>query len=52
LATIYQGVQDQAATLGYIDIFMVLCVGSGIMFFLAFLLKKNDPSGGGHVIAE
>jgi MFS transporter, DHA2 family, multidrug resistance protein len=52
VATIYQGVQDQAATLGYVDIFMVLCVGSGIMFFLAFLLKKNDPAGGGHVIAE
>jgi hypothetical protein len=30
---------------------MVLCVISGIMFFLAFLLKKNDP-GGGRVLAE
>src|SRR5271155_3152714 len=52
VATIYQGVQAQAATLAYIDIFMVLCVVSGIMFFLAFLLKANDPGGGGHVIAE
>jgi hypothetical protein len=37
--------------LAYIDIFMVLCVVSGIMFFLAFALKKNDP-GGGRVLAE
>ena len=51
IATIYQGVQAQAATLAYIDIFMVLCVVSGIMFFLAFLLKKNDP-GAGRVLAE
>jgi MFS transporter, DHA2 family, multidrug resistance protein len=51
VATIYQAVQAQAATLAYIDIFMVLCVVSGIMFFLAFLLKKNDP-GGGRVLAE
>jgi DHA2 family multidrug resistance protein len=52
VATIYQGVQNQAATLAYIDTFMVLCVGSAIMFFLAFLLKKNDPGGGGRVIVE
>jgi MFS transporter, DHA2 family, multidrug resistance protein len=51
VATIYQGVQAQATTLAYIDIFMVLCVVSGIMFFLAFALKKNDP-GGGRVLAE
>jgi hypothetical protein len=31
---------------------MVLCVGSAIMFCLAFVLKKNDPGGGGRVIAE
>ncbi len=51
VATIYQSLQAQAATLAYIDIFMVLCVVSGIMFFLAFLLKKNDP-GAGRVLAE
>jgi DHA2 family multidrug resistance protein len=48
---IYQGLQAQAATLAYIDTFMVLCVGSAIMFFLAFALKKNEP-GGGRVIVE
>lgn len=50
-ARIYQGLQAQAATLGYIDTFMVLAVGAGIMFVLAFALKKNDPSGGGELAA-
>ncbi len=48
-ARIYQSLQGQAASLAYIDTFMVLCVGSAIMFCLAFLLKKNDPGGGGAV---
>jgi MFS transporter, DHA2 family, multidrug resistance protein len=51
LARIYVAVQNQAATLSYIDTFMVLAVAGGIMFFLAFFLGKNEP-GGGHVIAE
>ena len=51
-AQIYQAVQAQAASLAYIDTFMVLCVGAGIMFFLAFLLKKNDPGAGGVRVAE
>jgi len=50
-ARIYQSLQAQAASLAYIDTFMVLCVGSAIMFFLAFLLKRNEPGGGG-VVAE
>src|ERR1700688_1462922 len=50
-ARIYQGVQAQAASLGYIDTFMVLAVGAAIMFCLAFVLKKNDP-GGGHVAVD
>jgi DHA2 family multidrug resistance protein len=52
VARIYQGLQAQAASLAYIDTFMVLCVGSAIMFFLALVLKKNDPGGGGRVIVE
>jgi MFS transporter, DHA2 family, multidrug resistance protein len=49
-ARIYQTLQAQAGTLAYIDTFMVLSVAAGIMFFLSFLLKKNDPAtGGGHV---
>jgi DHA2 family multidrug resistance protein len=51
-ARIYQSIQAQASAAAYVDTFMVLAVGSGIMFFLAFLLKKNDPGGGGHVVAE
>jgi DHA2 family multidrug resistance protein len=51
-ARIYQSLQAQAASLAYIDTFKVLGVGAGIMFFLAFFLKKNDPGGGGSRIAE
>jgi DHA2 family multidrug resistance protein len=45
-ASIYRMVQAQAATLAYIDTFMVLAVISAIMFVLSFVLKKNDPGGG------
>jgi MFS transporter, DHA2 family, multidrug resistance protein len=51
-ARIYQGIQAQAASLAYIDTFMVLSVGAAIMFFMAFVLKKNTPGGGGHVAVE
>jgi DHA2 family multidrug resistance protein len=51
-ARIYQSLQAQAASLAYIDTFMVLCVGAAIMFFLSFLLKKNDPGGGGPRVVE
>ena len=51
-AQIYQSLQAQAASLAYIDTFKVLSVGAGIMFFLSFLLKKNDPGGGGVHVAE
>jgi DHA2 family multidrug resistance protein len=48
-ARIYQGLQAQAASLAYIDTFMVLAAGAAIMFCLTFALKKNDPGGGGAV---
>jgi MFS transporter, DHA2 family, multidrug resistance protein len=51
-ARIYQALQAQAATLAYIDTFMVLSVGSAIMFCLTFVLKQNDPGGGGVRVAE
>jgi DHA2 family multidrug resistance protein len=51
-ARLYQGLQAQAATLAYIDTFKVLCVGAAIMFCLSFVLKKNDPGGGGVRVAE
>jgi len=50
-ARIYQAIQNQAGSLAYIDTFMVLSVASGIMFFLSFILKKNDPGGGGELAA-
>src|SRR3974377_1263741 len=43
-ARAYRSMQAQAQTLSYIDTFMVLAVGAGIMFVLAFLVRKNDPS--------
>jgi DHA2 family multidrug resistance protein len=49
---IYQSIQAQSGAAAYVDTFMVLAVGSGIMFFLSFILKKNDPGGGGRVVAE
>jgi len=51
-ARIYQSLQAQAASLAYIDTFMVLAVGAAIMFCLAFFLKKNDPGAGGLAVAE
>ena len=50
-AGIYQEVQRHAASLAYIDTFMVLAVGAAIMFFLAFMLNRNDPGGGGAEMA-
>src|ERR1700733_9041053 len=48
-ARIYQEVQAQAASMAYIDTFMVLAVGPAIMFCLTFALKKSNPGGGGAV---
>jgi DHA2 family multidrug resistance protein len=51
-ARIYQSLQAQAASLAYIDTFLVLCIGAAIMFCLSFILKKNDPGGSGVRVAE
>jgi DHA2 family multidrug resistance protein len=48
---IYQSLLVQSQTLAYIDTFMVLAIAAGIMFVLAFIVRKNDPSGG-HVVVE
>lgn len=48
-ARLYREVQAQAATLAYIDTYFILTVGAAIMFFLAFLLKKNNPQAGGEL---
>jgi len=49
---LYRSVQVQSQTLAYIDTFMVLAVLASIMFVLAFIVRRNDPGGGGHVVAE
>jgi len=46
---VYQALGAQAQTLAYVDTFMVLAIGAGIMFFLAFLVRRNDPTAGGEV---
>jgi DHA2 family multidrug resistance protein len=50
-ARIYQGLQALAGTMAYMDTFIVLAVASAIMFVLAFILKKNEPGGGGDLAA-
>src|SRR5229473_6208628 len=44
---VYQSVLLQAQTLAYIDTYMILAVAASVMFVLAFIVRKNDPSGGG-----
>src|SRR5215469_13271487 len=51
-ASIYLSLQAHAASLAYIDTFMVLAIAALIMFFLSFTLKKNDPGAGGVTMAE
>ena len=46
---IYQSMQNQAQLLSYIDIYKLLAIGAGIMFLLAFLMRKNDPRTGAEV---
>jgi DHA2 family multidrug resistance protein len=46
---IYQSMQAQAQALAYIDTYKVLAIGAGIMFLLAFIIRKNDPRAGGEV---
>jgi len=45
-ARIYQGLQGQATTLGYIDAFYVMAVISALMIPLVFLMKRSDPGRG------
>ena len=38
-------------TLAYLDMYLVLAIAAGIMGLLAFVVRRNDPSGG-HVVVE
>src|SRR6201996_1201449 len=49
---VYQNLQLQASTLSYIDTFWLLTVAAAAMFFMTFVLKKNDPRGGEKVVAH
>jgi DHA2 family multidrug resistance protein len=49
---IYRSLQVQSQVLAYIDTFMVLAIAAGIMFLLAFIVRKNDPAAGGQIAAE
>ena len=49
---LYRSLQVQSQTLAYVDTYMVLAVLAGIMFLLAFIVRKNNPAGGGPVVAE
>ncbi|HEY3740306.1 MAG TPA: DHA2 family efflux MFS transporter permease subunit [Bryobacteraceae bacterium] len=47
LDRMYGLMMAQAASIAYLDAYMMLSVGGAIMFFLAFILRKNDPHQGG-----
>ncbi|HUA87171.1 MAG TPA: DHA2 family efflux MFS transporter permease subunit [Bryobacteraceae bacterium] len=49
LARIYQELLAQAQTLAYVDVFMILAVAAAIMFVLTWMVRRNDPAGGGEV---
>ncbi len=51
LGRIYQNLQVQSQTLAYLDTYMVLAIAASIMVLLAFVVRRNDPSGG-HVVVE
>jgi DHA2 family multidrug resistance protein len=43
IAQVYRAFMMQAAAMSFIDAYVILGVGSAVMFFLSFLLKSNDP---------
>ena len=52
LARAYQSMLAEAQTLAYLDVYWVLAVGAAIMFVLTFIVRRNDPGGGGQVVVE
>ena len=49
---IYRLIQAQAGSMAYIDTFKLLAIGSIIMFFMAFILKRNNPGKGAAMAVE
>ena len=48
---VYERLNAQAQTLGYIDVYWMIAIATGCMIPLAFLLDKNKPGGGGEAVA-
>jgi DHA2 family multidrug resistance protein len=45
-------IQAQAAVLSYIDIYWIIGLGTALMFFLSFFLKRNTPGAGGDIVVH
>jgi DHA2 family multidrug resistance protein len=45
-------IQAQAAVLSYIDIYWIIALGTALMFFLSFFLKRNTPGAGGDIVVH
>src|SRR6266478_9110444 len=52
MARFYAGVQAQASTLAYIDIYFAIAVAAGTMFLLSFGLRANNPRAAPKVTAH
>jgi DHA2 family multidrug resistance protein len=52
MGRIYQSLLAQSQALAYIDTFMVLAIGAGMMFLLSFILSRNDPTAGSRIAVE
>jgi hypothetical protein len=48
LARLYSLVQVQAAALSYVDAYWLLAVSAAVMFFISFVLRRNEPGKGRH----
>ena len=46
LARVYGMLVTQAQAISYVDVYWLLAAVSALMFFLSFLLAKNEPGAG------
>ncbi len=49
LARMYALLMGQAQAISYVEVYWLLAIVSVLMFFLSFLLAKNQPGAGGQV---
>jgi MFS transporter, DHA2 family, multidrug resistance protein len=45
----YAMLMGQAQAISYVEVYWLLAIVSVLMFFLSFLLAKNQPGAGGQV---